>query len=112
MAKEKCFDIQKTKSGIQSTIIIEIGPVYTRTAIDDGIYQDEKRACRLLREIVEGLSYIHQQSIIHRDLKPVNIFIDSEDHVKIGDFGLATINNVFSKFVTDLFIDFDLKGID
>uniref|UniRef100_A0A1B6C0L6 non-specific serine/threonine protein kinase n=1 Tax=Clastoptera arizonana TaxID=38151 RepID=A0A1B6C0L6_9HEMI len=63
-----------------------------RTAIDDELFKDEKRVWRLLREIVEGLSHIHQQGIIHRDLKPVNIFIDSEDHVKIGDFGLATTN--------------------
>lgn len=59
-------------------------------AVDNGLCKEPKRVWRLLREIVEGLSYIHQQGIIHRDLKPVNIFIDSEDHVKIGDFGLAT----------------------
>lgn len=40
--------------------------------------------------ILTGLAHIHQQGMIHRDLKPVNIFLDSEDHVKIGDFGLAT----------------------
>lgn len=61
-----------------------------RTAIDNGLYREEDRLWRLFREIVEGLAHIHQQGMIHRDLKPVNIFLDVNDHVKIGDFGLAT----------------------
>lgn len=63
-----------------------------RTAIDNGLYEDEERLWRLFREMVDGLAHIHQQGMIHRDLKPVNIFLDSNDHVKIGDFGLATTN--------------------
>lgn len=61
-----------------------------RTAIDDNLYENSERLWRLFREIAEGLSHIHQQGIIHRDLKPVNIFLDSRDQIKIGDFGLAT----------------------
>ncbi|XP_063831597.1 eIF-2-alpha kinase GCN2 [Ostrinia nubilalis] len=61
-----------------------------RQAIDNGLSQEHFRAWRLFREIVEGLAHVHQRGMIHRDLKPVNIFLDSNDHVKIGDFGLAT----------------------
>ncbi|XP_063764611.1 eIF-2-alpha kinase GCN2 isoform X3 [Eleginops maclovinus] len=61
-----------------------------RDTIDQGLHQDPNRLWRLFREILDGLAYIHEQGMIHRDLKPVNIFLDSQDHVKIGDFGLAT----------------------
>ncbi|XP_072120701.1 eIF-2-alpha kinase GCN2 isoform X3 [Mobula birostris] len=61
-----------------------------RDTIDRGLYEDTSRLWRLFREILDGLAYIHEQGMIHRDLKPVNIFLDSYDHVKIGDFGLAT----------------------
>uniref|UniRef100_A0A3B4ES37 Eukaryotic translation initiation factor 2 alpha kinase 4 n=1 Tax=Pundamilia nyererei TaxID=303518 RepID=A0A3B4ES37_9CICH len=61
-----------------------------RDTIDQGLHQDQNRLWRLFREILDGLAYIHEQGMIHRDLKPVNIFLDSQDHVKIGDFGLAT----------------------
>ncbi|KAM6131451.1 LOW QUALITY PROTEIN: eIF-2-alpha kinase GCN2 [Pterocles gutturalis] len=71
-----------------------------RDTIDQGLYEDTSRLWRLFREILDGLAYIHERGMIHRDLKPVNIFLDSEDHVKIGDFGLATdhpANAVVSK---------------
>uniref|UniRef100_A0A0A9YXK3 non-specific serine/threonine protein kinase n=2 Tax=Lygus hesperus TaxID=30085 RepID=A0A0A9YXK3_LYGHE len=61
-----------------------------RVAIDEGLYNNGERVWRLFREIVEGLCHIHNQGIMHRDLKPVNIFLGSNDQVKIGDFGLAT----------------------
>ncbi|MBQ3997071.1 MAG: protein kinase, partial [Bacteroidales bacterium] len=35
------------------------------------------------------LKFIHSADIIHRDLKPSNVFINSDCHVKLGDFGLA-----------------------
>lgn len=61
-----------------------------RDTIDHELHRDQTRLWRLFREILDGLAYIHEQGMIHRDLKPVNIFLDSQDHVKIGDFGLAT----------------------
>lgn len=37
-----------------------------RTAIDENLYEDKERVWKLFREIVEGLSHIHQQGMIHR----------------------------------------------
>ncbi|GIX95591.1 eIF-2-alpha kinase GCN2 [Caerostris extrusa] len=78
-----------------------------RTAIDNGLHKDVCLMWRLFREIVEGLHYMHQQGVIHRDLKPVNIFLDVNDHVKIGDFGLATDVVSKSAFVDTSSVDLD-----
>nr|CAB3241542.1 eukaryotic translation initiation factor 2-alpha kinase 4 [Phallusia mammillata] len=61
-----------------------------RQTIDAGVCHDQDRMWRLFREILEGLVHVHEQGMIHRDLKPQNIFLDKNDHIKIGDFGLAT----------------------
>lgn len=83
-----------------------------RTAIDNGLHEDESRVWRLFREIAEGLAHIHRQGMIHRDLKPVNIFLDSKDHVKIGDFGLATTNILSTLVQTVDNTDRDTQIID
>ena len=61
-----------------------------RSAIDDGWFDNRDRIFRMFREMVDGIHHIHAAGMIHRDLKPVNIFLDNHNHVKIGDFGLAT----------------------
>ena len=49
-------------------------------------------------ELLEGLSYLHENGIIYCDLKPSNILINEYSNLKYGDFGL-------SKKITDLATD-------
>ncbi|ODV82703.1 hypothetical protein CANARDRAFT_30621 [[Candida] arabinofermentans NRRL YB-2248] len=65
--------------------------------IKQGLPNDYDNYWRIFRQILEALSHIHSQGIIHRDLKPVNIFIDENHNVKLGDFGLAkNVHNLLS----------------
>lgn len=40
-------------------------------------------------QMVFGLQYIHKKNILHRDLKTQNIFVTSQNLIKIGDFGIS-----------------------
>ena len=42
----------------------------------------------LFTQIVDGVAYVHSRGIAHRDLKLDNCFLDANNVVKIGDFGM------------------------
>ena len=49
-----------------------------------------ERAVQLTIKICEALNYVHSQGVVHRDLKPENIMVDSQDRIKLIDFGIAS----------------------
>ncbi|CEM06972.1 unnamed protein product [Vitrella brassicaformis CCMP3155] len=44
---------------------------------------------RFVREICEGVQYLHNHGILHRDLKPGNILLGEHLVIKISDFGMT-----------------------
>jgi len=61
-----------------------------QSLLADGSFEPA-RAIGIIRQVLIGLSAIHQAGVIHRDIKPANILVTSRrpDFIKIMDFGIA-----------------------
>ena len=57
-----------------------------------------ERAAKIALQVASAIEYIHGHGVIHRDLKPENIMVDTNDHIKLIDFGIAA--NLGSRRIT------------
>lgn len=60
--------------------------------VDDSYEHTEVSSVGYMRQILEGIQYMHQKNIVHLDLKPENIVCMDRTgiRIKIIDFGLAS----------------------
>lgn len=72
------------------TELVEGGELFERIVNDD-FELTEKKAAIFMRQICEGVDYMHSQHIVHLDMKPENILCVSRtgNKIKLIDFGLA-----------------------
>ncbi|XP_011297891.1 calcium-dependent protein kinase 2 [Fopius arisanus] len=70
--------------------LIEGGELFERV-IDDDFYLTERSCAVFMRQICEGIEFVHAQNVLHLDMKPENILCLTKEgnRIKIIDFGLA-----------------------
>lgn len=65
------------------------GELFTRLVRQGKL--SENVAKRYFKQVMDAVKFCHNLYICHRDIKPENILLDSNDNVKIADFGFASI---------------------
>ncbi|KAI8334738.1 kinase-like domain-containing protein [Chlamydoabsidia padenii] len=54
-----------------------------------------------MTELVCAVKYLHSKGIMHRDIKPENLLLDSEGHLHLTDFNIATrIRKSYDRLLT------------
>lgn len=66
-----------------------------------GINLNEQQIKCYMKQLLEGVEYMHRNRILHRDIKGSNLLLDNKGNLKIADWGLARSWNEQRKHYTN-----------
>jgi len=88
------YDVIKDDKGNAKAIVEEL--LEGNDLVDSAAPKDVYAFLYVTLQIASGIADIHEHGRVHRDIKPNNMKFDSEDVLKIFDFGLSRLHGVDS----------------
>lgn len=78
----------------ENNIFAIIMEYFSGFSLEELIRQKEKLSLNesipIIKQVLFGISFAHQNGLLHRDIKPSNILIDRNGNVKVMDFGISS----------------------
>ncbi len=88
--------VQVTKGRIPPTCLYYLMEYVKGVTLEEWMKKNTpcspEQALRIIKQIALGLRYLHRQQVIHQDLKPGNILIDSNEQIKLIDYGSCYVH--------------------